>query len=304
MNDVNYSLIIPFYNSYNTIRRLINSIPKREDLEVIIVDDCSTLNHKDLALLKKQYNNFLWVQTDENKGAGAARNLGLKFAKGKWIFFADSDDCFNSDVSKIFDEYVNLEYDIVYFNANIIYKNGPTNSSRYTKFFQQIENIRIKGHENIRFVFTQVWAKLFKREFIEKYHIKFDEVIISNDVMFSTLCDYFAKNIKIDKRYFYIQYKHSGSVSRLITVERMLVKLNIHCRRYIFLKDNNCHFKDIYNYIGNPIVSIIRNKMWNKEVNESVKSILKKWHIPRNLIYKIIIQYYMINFSNKVKKIL
>ena len=52
--------------------------------------------------------------TKEGKGAGYARNIGLKHAVGKWLIFADADDYFHPCINDIFDECVNLSEDIVF----------------------------------------------------------------------------------------------------------------------------------------------------------------------------------------------
>ena len=88
------SIIIPTYNRARTIVRSVNSILSQtfQNFELIIVDDCSTDNTKDI--LEKTFNDsrIIYYKLKNNSGACAARNKGIELAKGKYIAFQDSDD--------------------------------------------------------------------------------------------------------------------------------------------------------------------------------------------------------------------
>lgn len=89
------SVIIPVYNREKTIERAIDSVLSQTytNFEIIIVDDNSTDNT--MSLVSRYENNeprIRHVQHNKNKGAQAARNTGIKMAKGEWIAFLDSDD--------------------------------------------------------------------------------------------------------------------------------------------------------------------------------------------------------------------
>lgn len=86
-----FSTIIPIYNRANLIQHTINSILEQEncDTEIIVVDDGSTDGTIDKLAI---YGNKIKIIRQQNKGPGAARNLGISHAKGKYITFLDSDD--------------------------------------------------------------------------------------------------------------------------------------------------------------------------------------------------------------------
>ena len=87
------TVIIPSFNREKTIKRAVNSVLNQtyKDIEVIVVDDCST--DKTLDVLKSINDNRLKVyKLDENSGACVARNFGIEKAKGEYIAFQDSDD--------------------------------------------------------------------------------------------------------------------------------------------------------------------------------------------------------------------
>ncbi len=97
------SIIIPIYNSEKYIRDTIDSALNQtyEDIEVIVVDDCSTDKSKYIVEeYIKQNKNIVYFLQDKNEGAAVARNKGISLAKGRYIAFLDSDDLWNSNKLK------------------------------------------------------------------------------------------------------------------------------------------------------------------------------------------------------------
>jgi len=92
MNDL-ISVIIPAYNREKTIVRSINSVINQtyKNIEIIIVDDCSTDNTFQIASSFQDYRIRV-IRLERNSGAQTARNKGIEIANGKWIAFLDSDD--------------------------------------------------------------------------------------------------------------------------------------------------------------------------------------------------------------------
>jgi glycosyltransferase involved in cell wall biosynthesis len=86
-----FSTIVPVYNRADLIENTLDSILRQEyqDTEIIVVDDGST--DGTLKSLAKYENNIKVIQ-QQNKGPGAARNLGIRYAQGQYITFIDSDD--------------------------------------------------------------------------------------------------------------------------------------------------------------------------------------------------------------------
>jgi glycosyltransferase involved in cell wall biosynthesis len=86
------SVIIPSYNRAETIRRSVDSVLNQtySDIEVIVVDDCSTDNTIDI--ISNYDDRVRCIRHEQNRGACAARNTGIMNAKGEYIAFQDSDD--------------------------------------------------------------------------------------------------------------------------------------------------------------------------------------------------------------------
>ena len=95
MNSPLVSIIIPAYNREDFIERAVRSVLTQTmpDLEVIVVDDCSTdATHERAAGLAQADNRVRVFRQTSNKGAQAARNRGIREARGLYIAFLDSDD--------------------------------------------------------------------------------------------------------------------------------------------------------------------------------------------------------------------
>ena len=91
---INVSIVIPVYNVEKYLKQCLESVVNQtlDKIEVICINDGSTDNS--LNILKeyeKKYNNIIIID-QENKGPGFARNIGMKRASGKYIYFLDSDD--------------------------------------------------------------------------------------------------------------------------------------------------------------------------------------------------------------------
>lgn len=95
MNSKLISIVIPVYNHAHTLERAVDSVFNQtyRPLEVIVVNDGSTDNFaRAVQRIKINYPNLpIKVLNQENKGAPAARNAGLKEAKGEYVIFWDAD---------------------------------------------------------------------------------------------------------------------------------------------------------------------------------------------------------------------
>ena len=105
---INYTFIIPTRNIPLLLNRCLNSIPLRNDIQIIVVDDNSDpkiVNQDNFPF--KNRKNVEVIFNKYSKGAGYARNLGLQLAKGKWLLFPDADDFYVDGFIDILDNKVN-----------------------------------------------------------------------------------------------------------------------------------------------------------------------------------------------------
>lgn len=124
-NKIKCSVIIPCFNSEKWITDCLKSIPIRDDIEVICINDGST--DKTIGYLKnfEKYSkqNVVIIDYKKNKGVSYARNQGIEQAQGEYLLMLDSDDYINSEIfNKIVDNYLNGEYDMVFYDMENKFK--------------------------------------------------------------------------------------------------------------------------------------------------------------------------------------
>lgn len=244
--DYQYSIIIPHYNIPHLLKRCLWSIPKRNDTQIIVVDDRSNDdNLKMLMSIEEEYNYVEFIYSADNGGGGKARNIGLQHAKGKYVLFADADDFFNYCIRDILDEYKNESYDVVYFNATPIDTETYLPSKKETGLQQALRMYKKDGNlDAFRYAFGEPWCKLIKRDIIEKNHIKFDEIPVHNDTKFSYLIGYYAQQLKFDNRAIYCWANRSGSVSKKPNEEKYVIRMRVFAEKNRFLIEHGIDYYD------------------------------------------------------------
>lgn len=239
-----YTIIVPHFNDYENICRLLDSIPKNELFEVIIIDDNSLIgNYEKLEkLISKRLNAILLKNNTEVKGAGKCRNIGLKYATGQWLFFADSDDKFTDNFFDSITKYSESNYDLIYFDPVSINSENQKEAERGSHLSEivsnYINNPNIVTEWSMRLNFPNPWSKMIRREFVQNNRITFDETIKSNDVMFSTKIGVLANNITAEKRTIYEWVVRKGSLTSTISKEVLSVNIEVAIDRYQYLQEN------------------------------------------------------------------
>ena len=168
------SILIPAYNVENYIEECVNSVLDLDtNYEIIIINDGSTDNTLKILNKYKKYE-YIKIINQKNMGISRTRNNLLKEAKGKYIFFLDSDDFINKEKLKELLKKLNNQ-DLVLFNYNI-YNNltKETNSNIFQKEFEKMsddkeEFFKIISKRNDLYL----WTFLIKRELINKEKIDF-----------------------------------------------------------------------------------------------------------------------------------
>lgn len=173
---LDFSIIIPIYNSEKTLERCLESIRAQTFLnyEVILIDDGSSDHSlticRNYALQDPRYH----VIHQSNRGPSSARNAGLDIATGNWICFVDSDDHLEAGyLQSILDATHPYEADVVFFGHHKVYGNGRQEAFipdevRETKL-EMITELSEKD------MFGYTWTKSFRRDAVQD--IRFDETL-------------------------------------------------------------------------------------------------------------------------------
>ena len=271
---INYSFIIPHHNSPSLLNRCINSIPIRDDIEIIVVDDNSDVEK--CPQIVRDNVNLLFLNAEQTRGAGKARNVGLEHARGKWLLFADADDYYSENIDFVLDKYIDKVCDVIYFNANITdIREGVFHQQKNT--YSEVLLMADKDQralDEVKYVNTQPWNKLVYREFVEKHNIRFEEIMQGNDIYFSIQVGFFARNILIENKVVYNYFFQSATITnRNWTVDKFI-----------------CNIENIYKsngfklYMGYP-------EWQNSPMKRAVKLILKNGSMAFSFILAFICHY-------------
>ena len=137
------SVIIPFYNAESHIKTCLNSFLKQDfnnKFEIILINDASIDNS--VSLIKK-YNipDLQLLSLEKNSGPGAARNFGLKMAKGDYIYFHDIDDTVDSNILTIlYNAAIKKDCDLVFSDRRFIENSRNQNNNIF--FYPEDKNLK------------------------------------------------------------------------------------------------------------------------------------------------------------------
>lgn len=207
---ITYSLVIPHKNTPKLLQRCLESIPQREDVEVIVVDDNSDehlkpyVNRHDVILLE--------IGSDWSKGAGRARNIGLSKARGIWVLFVDADDYYEKGFIDVLDQYKDCDADVVYFNHQMV-RDGKIIKNRYP-FVDRYDVTNSATLDAVKYRFNVPWNKMVKKSFLTSKNITFEETPVGNDVFFSYQVGFLARKVFVDKAIIYNYVINNNSTIR------------------------------------------------------------------------------------------
>ena len=258
---INYSVIIPHKNCLNLLKRCLDSIPIRSDLEIIVVDDNSDIENVRSKILSLSSNPLLKIVTLKTTYfAGGARNFGLKLATGKWIIFADADDFFSEDAFLIMDEYLNSFFDIVYFSHKAVYSDDLQPAERLgarNKYIHEFKTTHSdKSSDYLKYLNHSPASKMIKHKIIIDNDLKFDEVPASNDAMFSVLTAYYAVSIEVDTRVVYIATIRRGSITQTRNKINDYSRFCVDIRLYDFFRSKKLYH--LYPFVTMWVLNSLR----------------------------------------------
>lgn len=193
------SVIIPVYNVEPYLRQCLDSVfsQKVQDLEVICVNDGSTDGSGDILQEFNVLYSEIIIINKLNAGLPAARNSGFDVAKGEYIYYLDSDDYLLPGVlQEMLDFVVSKKLDLAFFN---VLKEGVEPYFRIeTDITEPTTGIELYAgnyEANGFFPPSAVWMNLFRKEFLNKYNIRFKEGIEHEDEEYTPRAYFFADRV-------------------------------------------------------------------------------------------------------------
>ena len=203
------SVIIPVYNAENYLEQCLDSVVNQtlKDIEIICVNDGSTDSSLNILEEYQQKDDRIIVITQENQGAGVARNQGLKVAAGEYLSILDADDFFELNMLELmYRKALKTDADVTICRVNGYNNNdGTFFDMPWTlkeRFLPEKEVFNYKDIKGQIFNFAVGWSwdKLFKSSFVFENDLKFQGLRSTNDMLFVFLSLVKARRITtVDK---------------------------------------------------------------------------------------------------------
>lgn len=260
------SIIVPVYNSKAHLECCVTSILNQsyKQFELLLIDDGSTDGSSGLCDELSQKSEKIRVIHKENGGVSSARNAGLDMASGDYIVFVDSDDVISNNYVETFiesshkgDLILGMIEDVYFDDTGSIIKrhtrnvDAPDCGILADEYYKLLELLRVPV------------VKLYKRDIIEVYHIRFDENLsVAEDQVFNFAYYKHIKTYSLEPRSvykYYHQYNSSSlsSTKTKKTFESELYKLRV---EYDFIKDYSSKNADlVYVYHMISMLNIYSN---------------------------------------------
>ena len=218
------SIIMPVYNTEAYLDMAIQSIldQAQEDFELIIINDGST--DGSFAILSKWQEKDRRIQlvSQDNQGLSAARNTGLLYAIGEFVYFMDSDDYLRPDTLSSCARYAqDYSVDLVFFDADII--QDKNNDQVHASGFHYIRKktspyVVMKGSEALAQLldhqefFSPVWMLFIRRSLISTENLRFEVGIIHEDELFTMLSFLLAQQVLYLPEQFFFRRVRANSI--------------------------------------------------------------------------------------------
>ncbi len=214
------SIIVPCHNAADFLVRCLDSILNQtiNDLEIICVNDASP-DHGITILRNYEArfpNKVTVIDLKENVRQGGARNVGMRFAKGKYIGFVDADDFIHQNmyeqlytIAEEHDADVVVCKSINTYKLNTEYYSEKTPTPSGTVSGGEMNDV--KRTELLTNNSVAVWGKIYKKDFIIQNNILFPEKLTMEDIFFTPLVNLYAKSIYYIDDYMYFRLLHQNS---------------------------------------------------------------------------------------------
>lgn len=205
------SVIIPAYNSEQTIKSCITSVMQQDssnmEYEIVVIDDGSTDRTGEILDRLKKEQIGLKVYHIPNGGVSHARNYGINHAKGELLFFLDSDDCIEKDCLKeLVDSFEKSKADLI--AAEIVDEGGTSLAAKNwfkTKGSFFADSINSMGTNMMYIRMGSAVGKLYKKSIILDNNIYFDnEIALAEDLIFVHKYILFCHSIEKNNKAMYV----------------------------------------------------------------------------------------------------
>ncbi len=276
------SVIVPIYNCESYLCECLDSIlaQRFRDFELILVDDGSQDNCGGIIDAYAAKDSRVIAVHKENGGPASARNAGLDVASAQYVYFSDSDDLWDPALlEKVIPE-MDAGYEMTVFGFRMIppakkRDSGMTYEIREKKELlledDKAKYAFITGPFRRRVIRWEVWNRIFRRDIIEEYGIRFgdDRRVFAEDMYFTYFYLAHISRIILLPDILYTYRNRAGSVSSNYKKHLMIYSSNYmteqfyaHCRRSEDCRYLSEHFLPLYYLLHKGAIRRLRRYQW------------------------------------------
>ena len=207
------TVIIPTYNNAQYLKRCIDSLlPIDNDIQIVVVDDGSTDDTQQLLSSIKMDVPTIEVLTQQNSGVSSARNTGLKVARGRYVLFADADDCLSANaLSTIKRRCQAIDSDIIIFRSYC----GGNELYTWLPYFREGVQYEASDLMKAGFIRGSVCGCAFSLRFLQENSVYFcPNLSIAEDTVFFACAISSGARISFSDNRLYEVIPRAGSASR------------------------------------------------------------------------------------------
>lgn len=310
---VKISIIIPVYNTEKYLRKCIDSILAQtfKDIEIICVDDGSTDKSLEILQEYQSRDNRIVILQQNRAGAGAARNLGLNFAKGEYVQFLDADDYFEPNLlEELYTRARKFDADLTICSSRKVDEKGNITESRNPNSPINLDKTPLEKlfnrqdfKDDIFCLLTPVpWNKLYLKSLIIDNGIEFPLINICEDIAFVQACVACAKRIVVcDKELINYRYNRPESMATYRTHFAIdVVKSCMYLKNFLESKGfyqelERAYIKAFKNYIRWEVAQC-NDKQYKAFLEEFKKLMPNDWELFKSALRK---DYITVDFLNK-----
>lgn len=335
------SVIVPVYNVEKYLLECLDSICNQtlSDLEIICVNDGSTDSSLEILKRYAAIDNRIVILSQTNGGLSVARNTGIKFAKGEYIYFCDSDDKLDIKALEIlYNRAKNDDLDMLYFDAEAFFENTDVEKQfvSYKTYYKRkndyqgiytgkkLFNELLKNKDYL----PSVCINFLKTNFIIKNNLIFEPGILHEDNLWSFKCALLAERVGYSANtFFYRRVRANSKVTQQINfnyVYGYFVSAVKGIEFLKFVKLSEDEFKNI-NSLINGWINNAKNKYFKLNIYDrniytvlssyernmfmililntcSNKNVVEKLYEMRNKLFKIPIYYKKHGFKATISR--
>ncbi len=289
-------MIIPVFNSDDCLDVAVNSVINQtigfENIELIIVDDCSTDNTRDVIKdYEKKYPNVKGIFLDKNNGgAGIPRNIGIRRASSKYLMFMDADDEYEKDACELFYNKI-VETNADYVFSEWTFVAGDKTSKTTHPFLKEEQVLTFENGENIKEYYKYyrggMCAAIYNKEFVLEHNIKCHKELGEDGYFTLTALFNSKKVVFIEYNGYYNKLRDSDEKKSVTNVRNekmfnsrkksiilfndLLDKYGAGDKGYVLNREINVLLYQVYTIM--PSVSNKKRKEMFKEINRLEKEL-------------------------------